>query len=321
MTQQYAGAVTAVSSDGRFVAIANYDAAAPDDTQNPLTIVYDTRTEQRLITVYGQITSLSPDGTMACLCDGINTIRIYECATGKVIKEFSGIYAKFTGELLLVGLNPTEGEVYSASNWELIHKSSMKLTEKTIDSLTSPFMPNASRLLARAPGKQLIAYDLPTGFILWRGSGVDGYFSDDGSKICIDSITTKCPTVDIYAIETGKQLCQILGFSALFSPDTRSIAAAKYDEQENKTTIYDIATGSPQHTYKGEILQFSPDGTKTIMIVEGDGKDACDSVHVFDLGSERTLQKFDILTEVDFLPNGSLCIHRDNTTQIAPQTP
>ena len=322
MTQQYAGTVTAISSDGRLIALANNPAhAAAGTTQTPIAAVYTSHTGQQLFVVNERIISFSAHAHMFCTFDGNNKIKVYEQITGKVIKEFPGIYAKFIGDVLLVGLSQTEGEVYSTIDWEMVHKLSMVLTEKTIDSLMSPFMPNTGKLLAQVTKGQLTAYDISTGFVIWHGAGIDGYFSADGNKIGIDSVPSEYPAIDIYAINTGQQLCRILGSSALFSPDTRSIAAGKYSEQEHKTTIYDTTTGLPQHTYNGELLQFSPDGTKAIMSIEGDGKYTFDSIHLFDLCSERTIQEFDDETNVNFLPNGRLCIQKEGTAQIGNQTP
>lgn len=311
MEQTYYGTLTAISSNGFLVSIAATQ-SLPRSLPT-ISSIYNTQTGTLVADLPGKIISFEPHQKLAVSFDDAHTITIYNYATQEKVKTFDGIFATFIGEHLLVARTRTDADIYAPPDWELSHNFCMTLTPNTLDALTSINAHRNSHILAITKEGHLTAYDLITGMILWSGPAIDGIFSDDGSLLGTEVHSDRGPSVDIYSLTDGKKRFNIYGALTTFSPNNQLVAVTQHFKGGRDTIVHETHEGSPRRVYKGEFIQFSPDGKKALAIL------ASKEIGLYNLETGTTEKEFGQNIDVAFLPTGTLCVQYVGSTYLEPK--
>jgi WD40 repeat protein/S1-C subfamily serine protease len=212
-------------------------------------IVWDTGTASSLLTLTGGVfnghkgdvlsVAFSPDGKTLASGSQDTTIKLWEAATGELLRTLSG----HTSTVFSVVFSPDRRTLASGSYQEI------KLWDASSGAVTRTFaLPRNSSAYAVA-------------------------FSPDG-RILATGLTDN--TAKLWDVATGKELCTLSGHagsvsSVAFSPDGKALASGSYD---NRIKLWDVGTAKELRTLSGHTdfvhsIAFSPDG-KTLASGSGD---------------------------------------------------
>ena len=228
--------------------------------------------ELTLVGHAGHVSSVafSPDGQRLASGSHDQTVRIWDCATGKELFALNG----HAGLVWSVAFSPDGQRLASGS-----HDQTVKIwdsaTGKELFALKGhagavrsvAFSPDGQRLASGSQDQTVKIWDCVTRKKLFALKGHAGQvtsvaFSADGQRLASAGFDQ---TVKIWDSATGKELFALKGrISVAFSPDGQRLASGS-DDQTVK--IWDSVTGEELATLKGHAdgvysVAFSPDGQR-----------------------------------------------------------
>ena len=231
--------------------------------------------------------AFSPDGRSILSGSWDHTLKLWDAATGKVLRTFEGQPEAVNS----VAFSPDGRGVLAASVG-----SSMKLwdiaTGKLVRTFEADFSGTENAVVFSPDGRSVLSGNGDSTLKLWdvaKGRLVHVFvgharavmsvaFSPDGRSVLSGS--ADC-TMKLWDATTGKLLRTFQGHSewvtsAAFSPDGRAVLSASED---GTLKLWDVATGKHLRTFEGRSVAFSPDGRSVL-------------TH----GSDATLKLWDVMT-------------------------
>jgi len=229
------------------------------------------KVEAQEVAVYPQLghskgiysVAFSSDGKQVLSGSNDQTIRLWDAASGRVIKTFFG----HTDTVLSVALSPDNTKALSGSN----------------------SMDNSVKLWDVASGRVIRTYDNDYRFCngVWAVA-----FSPDGTKIVFASGTNDY-TIRMCDVATGNEIKKFSGHtddvnSVAFSPDGKQLLTGSHDYT---IKLWDVASGNEIKTFKGHSydvnsVAFSPDGKQ--IISGSDDK----TIKLWDVASGKEIRTF-----------------------------
>jgi WD40 repeat protein/tetratricopeptide (TPR) repeat protein len=226
----------------------------------------------------GQVLGIafSPDGTYLAVAGKDAIARVWEVASGREVRSFSG----HTEYLWSVAFSPDGKRLAAASHdgtasiWDVAsgqrlntmrgHKGPVFAIAFSPDgkSLASASEDATAKIWDSASGREL--HSLASGGMAVR----DVAFSPNGKRLAMASFDK---TVKIWDAVSGRDLLSLEGnsssvFGVAFSPDGKRVAAAGLDKS---VRVWDAASGKAQLTLLGHTdivthVAFSPDGDRLL---------------------------------------------------------
>ncbi|MFN8564802.1 MAG: protein kinase [Anaerolineae bacterium] len=213
----------------------------------------------------------SPDGRYILTGSGDQTARLWDAATGEVVRTFSGdggeVYAvAFSSDGTYIA---TGNEDHTVKLWDTATGQQIRTFtghEAEVESVA--FSPDDKYLLTRSlyDGSARL-WDVSTGQQLrsFTNDGARGVaFSPDGQWMLVSDIDS---TATLWETSTGHLARTFRGhansvYSVAFSPDGKYIVTGSID---NTAKLWDAATGREIYTFRGHsasvrAVAFSPDG-------------------------------------------------------------
>ncbi len=220
--------------------------------------------------------ALSPDGTYALSGGWDNTLKLWEVATGRLLRTSYG------------HASPVRSVVFSADGASILSGSSDK-TVKLWDTATgqvirtfeghsagvasAAFSPDGTRVLSGSTDKTLRVWDAATGQVIRTFEGhaaalLSVAFSPDGTRVLSGSSDK---TLRVWDAATGQLIRTFEGHSdevrsAAFSPDGTRVLSGSVDKT---VRMWDAATGQLIRTFEGHSddvrsVAFSPEGDRVL---------------------------------------------------------
>jgi WD40 repeat protein len=303
-----------------------YDPVADSGLMQALDQVYTLRNFQHKEYVSSIV--YSPDGKLAATGCADRIARIWEVATGKEVRQFTGhtdsvasVAFSPDGKYLLTGAKDSTTRL-----WEVA-------TGKEIRQFAGPpaavrsavFSPDGSQVLAGGEDNTARVWETATGKELVQFVGHTGpiwsvAFSPDGKSVLTGSWDI---TARLWDATSGKELRQFKGhtnyvWSVAFSPDGNFVLTSSVD---GSARLWETATGKELHQFLGHseavwAASFSPDG-KTILTAGIDF-----TARLWDRVSGVELRRFrghtDVIAAAVFAPDGKtvLTASRDQTARL-----
>jgi WD40 repeat protein len=216
--------------------------------------------------------SFSPDGARVLTGGGDATLRLWDAATGALLRTFKG----HSSSVESVAFSPDGARVLSGSRdktlklWDAETGALLRTFEGHSRGVWSVvFSPDGARVLSASDDKTLKLWDVATGALIriWHSSGVpSGAFSPDGTRVLSGGDTLK-----LWDAATGALLRTFAGhsdqvWSVAFSPDGARVLSGSFDKT---LKLWDAATGALLRTFEGHSDQvwsvaFSPDGARVL---------------------------------------------------------
>jgi WD40 repeat protein/tetratricopeptide (TPR) repeat protein len=220
--------------------------------------------------------AFSPDGTYLATAGLDSVARLWEVASGREVRSFSGL----TAPLWSVAFSPDGKRLAIASKdgtasvWDVA--SGQRLN--TLRGHNAPvsaiaFSPDGKRLASGSQDATARVWDSSSGRELLRISSGDSpvrdvAFSPDGKRLAMASFDTD---VKIWDSVSGSELLSLKGNTAsvlgvAFSPDGTRVAAAGHDKS---VRVWDAASGKAKLTLVGHTdgvvrVAFGPDGDRLL---------------------------------------------------------
>jgi len=228
--------------------------------------------------------ALSPDGRQVATGSDDKTVRLWDAATGKPIREF----ARHRDKVSSVAFSPDGRHIVSGSydHTVTVHdvESGRAVSVLTghADSVTSvAFTPDGRHVASGSWDQTAKLWDIETNQLAQRMTGHSGSVtcvacSPDGRLIATGS---RDETVRLWDTATGQPVRTLRGLArnvscVSFSPDSRQVAAGSTSETTSGTTsgtieIWDAATGQEIHTvyaHAGAVtcVAYSPNGKRIV---------------------------------------------------------
>ena len=214
----------------------------------------------------------SPDGRYLASGGGDNTIKIWEIATGKELRNLTGhsglleslVYSLDGRYLASVGGDKT------IKIWEVATGKELRTLTGHFDGVNSvAYSPDGRYLASGSRDRTIRIWQVATGRELCTFAGHSDWvrsvvYSPDGRYLASASSDK---TIKIWQVATGKQLRTLTGHSrgvrsVVYSPDGRYLASGSVD---NTIKIWDVVTGKQLRTLTGHSspvlsVVYSPDG-------------------------------------------------------------
>ena len=258
--------------------------------------------------------AFSPDGTQLVSAGSDKTVKLWDAASGKLLRTFRG----HSDEINAVAFSSDGARLASASKdatlklWNLANGQVLRTFEGHTDSANAlAFSPDGTRLVSGSDDTSVKLWDTTTGQLLRTFEGhtdeVNAVaFSPDGTRVLSGS---EDDTLKLWDAATGRLLNTFDGHAesvhaVAFSPDGTRIASGSDDKT---VKLWDVATGRLVQTFEGHregiySVAFSPDGSRLL----SGGEDT--TVRLWDTASARLLRTLaghtkDVET-VAFSPDG-----------------
>jgi len=220
--------------------------------------------------------AFSLDGTKVLTGSRDKTARLWDAATGSVIRTFSGDTRGITS----VAFSPDGTKVltgstdYTAKLWDAATGTCIRtFSGHTEDLLSVAFSPDGTKVLSGSLDKTARLWDAATGAQIRTFIGHGDYvwsvaFSPDGATVLTGSADN---TAKLWGVASGSVIRTFSGHTSwvnavAFAPDGTKVLTASWDKTAR---LWDAATGALIRTFTGHTggvwsVAFSPDGTKVL---------------------------------------------------------
>jgi WD40 repeat protein/serine/threonine protein kinase len=266
--------------------------------------------------------AFSPDGTRLATGSNDGVVKVWEVATGRELRTFSGQNGP---AVLTLAFSPdgtrlaTDTEDGTVKLWDMASGKEIRTLRghkgSAFPILGLAFSADGTRLAAG--GSWATVWDVTSGEALCRLSrGASVAFSPDGTRLATTDSAVRggCVGPDrdatVWDVKTGREVRTFRGHGArvttvVFSPDGTRLASGGFD---NQVRVWDVAGGQELRTLQGhsgwvESLAFSPDGTR---LASGSSDQ---TVRVWDVAGGQGLRTFrghnNSVTAVAFSPDGT----------------
>ncbi|PXX37206.1 NACHT domain-containing protein [Undibacterium pigrum] len=269
--------------------------------------------------------AFSPDGHSLLSASDDNTLRLWDVATGTLLREFIGHVDTVTS----CAFSPDGHNLLSASDdntlrlWDIATGTLLREFVGHADWVMScTFSPDGCSLLSASYDKTLRLWDAASGMVLQELVGhadtvTSCVFSPDGRSLLSAS---RDNTLRLWDVATGTLLREFVGhadwvMSCTFSPDGHSLLSASRD---NTLRLWDLATGQTLREFVGHAdwvksCTFSPDG-RSLLSASYDN-----TLRLWDVATGTVLREFvghaDWVMSCAFSPDGqSLLSASDDST-------
>jgi WD40 repeat protein/tRNA A-37 threonylcarbamoyl transferase component Bud32 len=262
--------------------------------------------------------AISPDGKLLASAGNDRTVRLWELASGRLVRELQG----HNGSVLTVAFSP-DGKLLASGSWGVSPAGEILLWSVPAGPLVRSlpghgvavaavaFSPNGRRLATASYDRSVKLWNLETGlveqtFTQHAGPVLAVSFNPDGQRLASSSMDR---TVKIWDAGTLEVIHTLAGHrenvtTVAFSRDGRLLASGSLD---HRVRVWEAATG--QLLYQKEYpdiisaVRFSPDG-KRLGIASEDGTvrviQAADGKESFTLKGHRYC-----VASLAFSPDGS----------------
>jgi WD40 repeat protein/uncharacterized caspase-like protein len=278
--------------------------------------------------------AFSPDGRSTMSGSQDNTIKLWDVATGRLLRTFQGHRA----EVKSVAFSPDGRSVLSGSSelwgssdntlklWDAATGRQLRTFEGHSSGTDSvAFSPDGRRALSGGADNTLKLWDVATGRLLrtvntgHSGGAVAVAFSPDGRSALSGSLDR---TLKLWDVATGRLLRTLKGHSrevksVAFSPDGRSVLSGSHDKT---LKLWDPATGRLLRTFQGhsdEVMSvaFAPDGRSAL------SGSSDRTLKLWDAATGQLLRTFEghsnTVRSVAFSPDGRSALSgSDNTLKL-----
>ncbi len=284
---------------------------------------------------YGKLNAIaySPDGTKFLTGSSDGKARLWDLATGQVLRSFAGHTARVVsvaispdGTKVLTGAEDATAKLWNTATGELIHTFSGNMYYRTCVA----FSPDGTKVLTGSNDGTIRLWDTSTGAeirVVGRTGNVACVaFSPDGTKVLSGATYPWDYRVKLWDAATGTEIFTLGGFpfgvaSVAFSPDGTKALAVGNSDTMGTATMWDTATGTEVRSFTGHTsyvlsAAFSPDGTKVLTGSE----DSTATMWNADTGAEihSFVGHTSDVNSLAFSPDGTKVLtgSRDNTAKL-----
>jgi len=284
------------------------------------------RAQAKLGHVYS--VAFSPDGKQFISGEGSsdNTIKLWDTATGRLIRTFYGHINDYVYSVISVAFSPDGKQIVSGSTdntiklWDASTGRIIRTFSAQRGAWSVVFSPDGRQILSGLGDDTIKLWDASTGSLIRTFSSGTIFtvysvaFSPDGRQIISGSGSDK--TIKLWDVSTGRL---IRTFSSntntvhiiAFSPDGRQIVSCSFDDSTIK--LWDVSTGSLIRMFSGHTnsvmsVAFSPDGRQ---ILSGSGSNTVlgdNTIKLWDVATGRLIRTFPghlkRVSSVAFSPDG-----------------
>jgi WD40 repeat protein len=285
--------------------------------------------------------AFSPDGRLLASGSSDKTIKLWDVATGSLVRTLSG----HTWSVFSVAFSPdgrllASGSYREIKLWEVATGSEVRTLSGHVSDVTSVAFSPDGRLLASGSFDTTInLWDVATGSLVRtlpdsRASVYSVAFSPDGRLLASGSLEE---TIKLWDVTTGSLVRTLTGhtdsvYSVAFSPDGRLLASGSCQRNSNyfcsqgeikpgEIKLWDVTTGSLVRTLTGHTdsvysVAFSPDGR----LLASGSRDA--TIKLWEVASGSLVRSLSghvsDVTSVAFSPDGRLLASgsADNTIKL-----
>jgi WD40 repeat protein/nitrous oxidase accessory protein NosD len=265
--------------------------------------------------------AFSPDGRLLASGSRDYTIKLWEVATGSLVRTLEG----HTNWVNSVAFSPDGRLLASGSSdrtiklWEVASGSLVRtLSGHTSDVNSVAFSPDGRLLASGSDDRTIKLWEVATGSLVRTLTGHEGSvrsvaFSPDGRLLASGSWDD---TIKLWEVASGSLVRTLSGHtsdvnSVAFSPDGRLLASGSSDRT---IKLWEVASGSLVRSLSGHTdlvrsVAFSPDGR---LLASGGckGGDVDDRIQLWDVSSGQRLSLFQghtgCVNSVAFSPDGRL---------------
>jgi len=257
--------------------------------------------------------AFSPDGKQIISGSNDNTVKLWDVATGRIIRTLSG----HTHYVFSVAFSPDGRQILSGSwdntikLWDTATGREIRTFSGHTDGVRSvTFSPDGRQIISGSNDFTIKLWDTVTGREIRSLSGHTNNvssvaFSPDGKQIISGSSDR---TVKLWDMATGQEVRTFSGHieevsSVTFSPDGRQILSGSDD---STVKLWDTASGREIRTFSGHTsvvksVAFSSDGRQIISGSSGDDS----TVKLWDTATGREIRTFSdyMVSSVAFSPD------------------
>ena len=258
----------------------------------------------------------SPDGSLVLSSSRDKTVKLWEAATGKLVRTYEG----HAGNVNSICFSPDGNSFYSGGEdklvicWELSTGNILKKFEGCEDEISSVSISPDGKTLASYARSEIKLWDASSGELINTITGLSGSYStldfSPDSKFIISSANNelKMWNVSSGTLEKDFEDNPYGYFSPVFSPDGKSILTGSSDRI---IRLFDVSSGKITRTFEGHearvtAVAFSPDGK--YIISGSDDK----TVVLRDINNSQVISSFNSHKEeiwsLSFSPDGDYII-------------